>query len=167
MLVDGRFGSHVDWFASFSYLDATFETPFVVDAVNHPFAEDGTIAVARGDRLPLIPRHTWKAGSTWHFSRGLDLIGAVRGVSSSSYRGDEANLAPPLPGYTVADLSAAIDLGRGLSLELVVRNVANASYATFGTFGDAGEVLGSGFDDSRFLSPSEPRSHHIVVSWRH
>jgi hypothetical protein len=56
-------------------------------------------------------------------------------------------------------------VGRHLSLELSVRNVANAAYATFGTFGDATAVLGDAYRDPRFISPAEPRRLQLMLTF--
>jgi len=39
-----------------------------------------------------------------------------------------------------------------------VNNLSNEEYETFGLFGEANDVLGSGFEESRFLSPGAPRA---------
>jgi outer membrane receptor protein involved in Fe transport len=162
---DGRLPGGLGWFANVSLLEATFQDAFTVSSPNHPYAVDGELQVRPGDRLPLIPRQSWKAGLTWERPESLRLSAAMRHVSSAYFRGDEANTAPSLPSYTVADLSASVALGRRLSLELSVRNVANAAYATFGTFGDATEVLGDTYGDRRFISPAEPRRLQLMLAF--
>jgi iron complex outermembrane receptor protein len=163
--VDGRLSAGLGWFANGSLLDATFHDSFTVSAPNHPHAIDGELQVRRGDRLPLIPRRTLKGGLTWGAPDSLRLSAVVRHVSSAYFRGDEANTARPLASYTVADLSASVPLGRRLSFELSVRNVANAAYATFGTFGDATAILGDAYSDRRFISPAEPRRLQLMLAF--
>ena len=39
-----------------------------------------------------------------------------------------------------------------------MNNLLDEEYETFGLFGEPEEVLGEGFEDSRFLSPGAPRA---------
>ena len=60
--LNGRaFDDRLEWFASYAYIDATFQTPFTAPSANHPDAVDGEIRVEKGDRIP-VSRHTW---SNW------------------------------------------------------------------------------------------------------
>src|SRR5690606_7300652 len=58
----GTFGERASWFASYTWLDATFRGSLRVPSHHHPLAVDGEIAVERGDALPLIPKRLFKAG---------------------------------------------------------------------------------------------------------
>src|SRR5690606_37370795 len=58
-----------EWFAAYSFIDATFEDNFMVLSPNHDFANaDGEINVSRGDQIPGIPRHQLKTGADWHLN---------------------------------------------------------------------------------------------------
>ncbi|MGI9284964.1 MAG: TonB-dependent receptor, partial [Pseudomonadales bacterium] len=49
----------LDWFAAYSYIEATFEDDFMALSPEHDFANDaGEIAIEKGDRIPGIPEHT-------------------------------------------------------------------------------------------------------------
>lgn len=52
---DGGYG-RVNWFLSYSYVEATFRDPLLVNSPHHPLANaDGDIPVEEGDSVPGIP----------------------------------------------------------------------------------------------------------------
>ena len=157
LLLRGRLPRDGSWFASYSHLRATFRTGFLAPSANHPEAQEGEIAVAPGDRLPLLPEHTAKAGFELPLGKTV-LAASLLHVSNSYLRGDEANLLRPLPAYSRLDLHLSQPLGRRLVGFLEVDNVTDEKYATFGLLGNPGEVLEDAGDDPRFLSPGAPRS---------
>jgi iron complex outermembrane recepter protein len=162
LLAQGALPRGASWSMAYSYLDATFQTSFSAPAPNHPEAVDGEIPVRAGDRLPLLPRQTFKAG--------VELpVGAARIETHLLYesarylQGDEANLLKPLPGFFRLDLDLTHPLGRRLTGFLQVENLLNRKYATFGLLGDPGGVLGEDVTDPRFLSPADPRTFRMGV----
>lgn len=164
---DGRASQRVGWSASYAFLDAEFVTPFVVAAPNHPEAIDGEIAVEAGDDLPLVPRHIVKAAASLDWTPRIRIEGAIRTTSSQYLRGDEGNLAEPLPSYTVADARLRIAMPAGAALVIDVRNLFDTHYSTFGLFGDAEEVLGESEEvSSRFVTPTAPRAFTAAVHMR-
>jgi iron complex outermembrane recepter protein len=165
LIAGGSVARRSNWYASYSLIDATFRDTFSVASPHHPEAA-GAILVEPGDRIPQIPRHTAKGGITVQTSERTWLGVHVRSLSSSYYRGDEGNLAPALPGYTVVDLRSRFSIGRDLSLHLALHNATNTRYATFGTFGEADDILGDDYDDPRFVTPAAPRNVRIGVTWR-
>jgi hypothetical protein len=160
LLLQGTLPRGGSWSVAYSTLDATFRTPFSAPAPDHPDAVDGEIPVRRGDRLPLLPKQTFKAG-------GELALGRVRlGVSflyeSARYlQGDEANLLRPLGGFSRLGLDLSRPLGRHLAGFVEVDNLLDERYATFGLLGDPGDVLGAGVTDPRFLSPADPRTFRL------
>jgi outer membrane receptor protein involved in Fe transport len=153
----------VNWFASYTYLEATFRTDFAVPSPNNPAAVGGQVRVRTGDRLPLIPSRLLKAGARFSVNDKLTLGADVLASSGVYFRGDEGNDGRPLDGYAVVNARAEYAAADKLRVFLVVDNLFDREYETFGLFGDAEDVLGSGFDDRRFLSPSAPRAAWIGV----
>lgn len=152
-LADGR----VQWYANYTWLDATFLGDFTETSANHPGAdEDGVLQVRRGNALPGLSRHQLKAGLEWRlhagFSVGID--GEAR--SGVHLRGDEANLLGRTGGYTVFGLSARWQATLRLSLRLRVANLFDRRYENFGVLGEPDEVFPD-FEDPRFLGPGAPR----------
>jgi outer membrane receptor protein involved in Fe transport len=167
LAADGRMGAKVAWSAGYAFLDATFITPFVVAAPNHPEATDGEIAVEAGDRLPLVPRHLAKVSATIDLTQRFRVGASGRTVAEQFFRGDEANLAEPLPSYAVIDMRLDVRVGTSATIAFEVRNVFDAEHATFGVFGDAEDVLGEELEDSsRFITPAAPRTIAIGVKMR-
>ncbi|HEY4188217.1 MAG TPA: TonB-dependent receptor [Polyangia bacterium] len=159
----GGNGARLDWWAHYTYLDATFETPFAAPSQTHPDADMGSISVAKGAHLPSIPAHVGKLNAMYSSAFGLAVGAAVIANTSQFYRGDEANLLAPLPGYVVVNLMARYRITRLVSVHARVNNVFDANYSTFGVLGDPAEVLGPTFDNPRFRGPGAPRSAWLGV----
>lgn len=130
---------------SYAFTDATYRNPLIVSSPANPEADaDGTIAVARGDRLPGIPRYSvtisldyaGKLGRGRKWSIGGDLI-----ARSGLYLiGDEGNDTPRLPGYAVLNMRAGLEIVSGVILVAELRNALNRRYETFGAFSEVDEV---------------------------
>lgn len=157
---NGRVG-RVDWFASYTYLEATFETPITIASDHHPLAVDGEISVEKGDRLPGIPRNIFKAGATIAITPKLQLGGDLLYNSDRVLRGDESNQLDTVDGFTVVNLRGQYQFNKNLSAFIRVDNVFDEEYETFGVLGEPDEVLGDEFDDPRFLGPGAPRGGWI------
>lgn len=151
---------------SYALTDATYRAPLTLASPANPTAAaDGTIAVARGDRLPGIPRHSATlsidyAASRW--SIGGDLIAR----SGQRLVGDEGNDTPGLPGYAIVNLRGSVTILPGVSLFGEVRNAFNRHYATFGTFSEVDEIdlaEAPGASDPRAYGPGAPRRWYLGV----
>lgn len=143
---------------NYTFLDATFRTPFLAPSPNNPAADQsGNIRIRRGDRIPGLPEHTFK------FSLDADVIPqlsiGISGIYNSDrfFRGDEANLNDPVPGFWVFNLRGEYRFNRYVQLFIRVDNLFDKRYQTFGLFGEAERVLGDEFDNSRFVGPGAPR----------
>ncbi|HEX6993946.1 MAG TPA: TonB-dependent receptor [Gammaproteobacteria bacterium] len=159
----GDLGDRASWFASYTWLEATFRSPLVVPSHHHPLAVDGEIAVERGDRLPLIPDRLLKAGVTVNVTPRFSIGADVLSSGSMHLRGDEGNLVDRVDSYTIASLRGEYALGDTTRIFGSIDNVFDTDYETFGVFGDPEEVLGDEFDDPRFFSPGAPRAAWIGI----
>ena len=156
----------LDWFASYTQLQAEFRDSFFVMSPNNPAASDGEIEVRSGARIPSVPERILKAGTSIRVTNALRVDVDVAYQSNQYLRGDEANLTAPLAGYTVFNAAAEWTLGERLTLFAQIENVLGREYETFGLYGAADEVLGEGeFDDPRFLSPAPPRGVWVGFKW--
>ena len=154
----GAPGARVDWAATYTYLRATFDTPFTELSAAHPSAVGGVLDVPAGARLPSIPAHVAKVTVRWTSAFGVSL-GATAIASSGQYlRGDEANRLAPLGGYTIVNVVAACRITDVVSVHARVDNLMDARYATFGVLGNPAEGLGPAYDSPRFQSPGAPRA---------
>ena len=159
--LNGSITRSLQWFLNYTRLEATFDDPFVMSSPNNPESVNGEIQVSKGDRLPLIPQHLLKAGITWSPGNRVRLGVDVHANSDSFLRGDEGNDTSPIDGYAVLNAHGTLHINDHLQVFLSVANLLNSDYESFGLFGEADEVLGSEFDDTRFLSPGAPRAAWI------
>ena len=124
--------------ARYSYVDATFESPFTLFSPNNSSADAlGDIRVAPGNRMPGIPRQSLKLRGEYEFGRGA-AAGATLFMFSSQYaRGDENNQDHngAIAGYGLLSLDAHWQLARGWLLFATVDNVFDRRYATFAQLG--------------------------------
>jgi outer membrane receptor protein involved in Fe transport len=164
--LQGKLGP-LAWFANYTQLHAEFRDSFTVSSPHNPGAIDGEIQVGSGARLPGIPEHILKVGASVTLTRQLSADIDIAYQSSQYFRGDEANLTRPLPGYAVVNAALELALTDKFTLFAQLDNVLDRQYDTFGLYGAADEVLGdSSHDDPRFVSPAAPRSAWVGFKWR-
>jgi iron complex outermembrane recepter protein len=160
----------VNAYLQYSYLKATFRSAFLEPSPANPFQdENGNIQVSVGDELPLIPKTRVKLGADVALLPHWSVGGTLSYVGPSFYRGDEANLNPQLPGYTVASLRTSYQFGKHLQVFANIQNLFDRRYSTYGILGDptgvgapgvpADGVFGDPDVDPRFQSPSMPRAY--------
>jgi len=160
----------VSAYLQYSYLKATFRSALLEPSPANPFHDaNGNIQVNVGDGLPLLPKSRVKLGADVVVLPSWSVGGTVSSIGPSFYRGDEANLNPALPGYTVASLRTSYQLGKHVQLFANVQNLLDRHYSTFGILGNPTGVgapgvpvngeLGDSGVDPRFQSPAMPRSY--------
>jgi len=138
------------WRLTYSYVDATFQSSFVVNAASNSTADaDGNIVVRPGDRIPLIPQHTGRLVLDYEVNKRLDIGGNLVLASGSYLHGDENNanqaggtnaagafISPLgtgwLPGYAVVNLQGTYHVTKNAEVFARVANVLNRDYATAG-----------------------------------
>lgn len=145
-------------FAGYAFARATFQ---VGDVELFSIREEagGENEVEAGDRFPLVPAHTARAGARLALTEEVGLGIDARYTGERWLRGDEANEEAPLDPFVVADLRASWRFG-GWRIGGVVENVLDARYAAFGTFN---LNQGAGGALERFLTPAQPRTFRLVV----
>jgi iron complex outermembrane receptor protein len=143
-------------YASYNYIDATFQDTFTILSPGNPMAIDGVITVRPGNVIPLIPAHRVKAGAdyavTERWKVGADFIA----ISEQYYRGDENNLNPMLPAYWLLNLRTSYQVAKNVELFGLVQNVFNQRYYTFGTFFERDEIPFLNLNDPRTVIPGAP-----------
>ena len=162
-----RFG----WYASYGLVEATFESPLELpgsDEANDAATEDGSILVAPGDRLPGIPRHSFKAGIRQGITRAWDVALETMAASSRIFVGDEGNDQVELDGYGIVNLRTAYRFDAGVELFARIDNLFDARYATAGVLAELEVHLREVPDasDPRFIGPGPPRSAFAGVRVR-
>lgn len=159
---DNVFSSIDNWHlsANYTYLNARFLSPF--DTVN-PLNTAEAIVVNSGSKIPGIPEHIFKAAV------GVDLwqkfyVGVNGEYSGDRYlRGDEANRDNKLTGYWLFNATAEYKITKNFTVFGKLDNIFDKRYYSFGAYGQADEVLGSSYDNPRFVSPGMPRAGWIGV----
>jgi len=171
----------LQWRVAYSYVDATYQSQFVVSAESNSTADvNGDIVVRPGDRLPLIPRHTGRVVLDYAVTSNLEVGGNLILVSSSYLHGNENNAnqaggtngagdvimgTGTIPGYAVVNLQGTWHLGKSVELFARLVNVFDKEYATAGfltsnTFNPNGSFRPDPDDwtNENAVSPGTPRA---------
>jgi len=161
----------LDWYANYSWLQATFRSEACLLAANNSTrgttaectgaGQDDEILVRKGNHIPGLPEHSLKFGLAWHVTDWLRLGGDVQAFSSQYVRGNENNQHQSgsttdafgntrtydglgkIPGYAILNVNAEAKLGGGWQLFAKVNNVFDKRYATAGSLAENPFVGGS------------------------
>lgn len=184
--------------ASYTFLDATYRSPEVVGGSANSASDaaapglEGSIAILPGDRIPLIPRHLFKAGAEWRPAKQVSFTFDMTAVSSVYARGNENNLHRSDgvyflgPGttrpYALLNLGVEVRPTRRVTLFASVRNLLDRHYATAAQLGPtafdaSGRFVAQPFAgpasngalpllSSTFFAPGAPRSVQVGVRER-
>ena len=155
--------------AHYTFLDATYRSAETVDGSANSSNDgpapgfEGTIDIAKGDRIPLIPRHVFKAGvaidpSPWATLSADMIAGAgviARGNENGEHRADGVHYLAPgrTGGYAVVNLGAELRPAPQFTLYIQVGNVLNRAYATAAQLGATGFDANGGFVARPFATP--------------
>jgi iron complex outermembrane recepter protein len=150
-------------YASYNYLDATFQDTFTLASPGNPFAVDGLITVTPGNVMPSIPAHRVKAGFEYAVFDNWKVGADVIAVSGQYLRGDENNLNAMLPGYAVVNVNTKYQVNKHVEVFGLVRNLFNQRYYTFGTFFETNEVPFLNLTDPRTMGPGAPLAAYAGV----
>ena len=119
----------------------------------------------KGDRLPLLPEHLFKAGLAWTPTDEILLGLDIQANSDQYLRGDEGNDNGTIAGYAVLNAYGSYAFTGSFRVFFNINNVFDSEFETFGLFGEASDVLGDEFGDSRFLSPGAPRGAWVGIEY--
>lgn len=182
--------------AHYTWLDATYQSSETVDGSSNSSNStalagapgvDGTIAIAPGDRIPLIPRQLFKLSLDVPVTPALMVNGGLVATGSSLARGNENNghrpdgvyyLGPGYSaGYVVANLGVTLQLARHWQATIAIDNLFDTRYNTAAQLGAtgftaAGTYLARPFAanpdalrNATFYAPGAPRL--VAVSLRY
>ncbi len=124
--------------ANYSFIDATFQTPFTENSANNTTADaNGQIQVNPGNRIPGIPRHSFKARIGYAFTDMFFVGASLQAYSSQFARGNENNLdsQSTVAGYAVLNLNGRYEIIPGLELFARIDNLFDKKYANMGILG--------------------------------
>lgn len=139
--------------ANYTFLEATYQSNEVLNSVynlagDDPGEEDNTINVTPGNRIPLVPKHTFKTYVDYQLNKEWGTNLNIIGFSGSFVRGNENNNAQEngtIPGYVVVNYGVRYtpEMVKGLQVFGQVNNLLDEHYYTAGQFGAAGIANGS------------------------
>jgi outer membrane receptor for ferric coprogen and ferric-rhodotorulic acid len=178
--VGGKAGAF-HWRAAYSFVDATFQSSFLVNAESNSTADaDGNILVTPGDRIPLVPRSTARLVLDYDATESLNLGANIIYVSGSYLHGDENNANQGggtngegefiqgsgwLSGYTLVNLRGTYHISKHAEIFARIVNVMNENYATGGfltsnSFNPNGSLRTNPNDwtNENAVSPGAPRA---------
>ncbi len=134
--------------AGYSFVDATYQTAETIGGEGNSTNTNGTIQVAPGDRIPLIPQHTFKAYADIQAAPRLSIDVNLLGASGAFARGNENNahsadgtvyLGPgSSPAYAVVNAGARYTLTRQLQLIAQINNIFDRRYYSAAQLGPTG-----------------------------
>lgn len=159
----------LDWYATYTWLEATFEDDFRVLSPNHPDADgEGRLQVSGGNRIPGLPESIVKLGGDYRLGSALRIGAELIYNADQVLRGDEANTLDTVDSYTLVNLRAQYRLGTNVLLFARVTNLFDTDYESFGLLGEnPGEVLPQLTDDRPlFLGAGAPRAAWVGLRLR-
>ncbi|HEX7326501.1 MAG TPA: TonB-dependent receptor [Rhodanobacteraceae bacterium] len=173
--IGGQFG-RLQWQANYSYVRATFGSPFAEQAqANSSANADGVIDVRRGDRVPGIPRNILNAAAEYRLTPKWSIGGNLRAYSSQYATGDENNqdVHGPVPGYAVVDLDVHYRPLPRLSFFGQITNLFQRRYFVSGQLSDNVfdtperliDTTGPG-TSTLFVAPGAPRGYFVGLRYR-
>jgi iron complex outermembrane receptor protein len=153
--------------ASYSFLEATFQSHEVL-ASNSPAADDdGLIYVRPGNHLPLDPAHRATLSVDFAATHAWSIGADLRAQSDQYLVGDESNQEPKLPGFVTVDLRSSYKIGSHVELFAQIENLFDRRYYTYGAFTDLGGLPPNfHLSDPRAYSPSPGRRFAVGARLR-
>ena len=153
-------------YANYALIDATFQFNGTLSSPNNPLSDDGAIEVRKGNVVPLVPTHQFKAGFDYFITPDWQVGLYLQAFSSSYFRGDESNLNRKLPPYYVMNFQTKYQVTKNLEVFGLITNLTNNRYATFGTFAEPGAVAGNlRISDPRTTTLSQPFSVYAGIRY--
>lgn len=186
--LDGRI-AQLAFAVNYTWLDATFQSAETLNGEANSSNAGGHISVQAGDRLPLIPRHIFKAHADWQINRAWSLGMGMLAVSSSTARGNENGRhqadgtyfigSGHAAGYAIFDMSGKYRATPQLTVFAQINNVFDRNYATAAQLGATGFTADGNFiarpfaaagDNetvvhSTFYAPGAPRTVWVGVRY--
>lgn len=168
--VDARYtAGSIQLAAHYTFLDATYRSAETVDGSANSANEgpgpgfEGEIDIERGDRIPLVPRHIFKASLIWAVHKAVSINVDMSAVSGSIARGNENGAHEPdgtyylgrgrTAGYAVFNVGAEFRPSAAATLFVQVNNLFDTHYATAAQLGATGFDATGTFVSRPFAAP--------------
>lgn len=152
-------------YASYSWLDATYQFSGAVASPNNPKADaNGDVTVTRGKTIPLNPADTIRAGADLEVMENITLGAELAFNGSRYFDGDPSNVNAKLPPTVVVNLRAAWAITPAWQLFGTVDNLLDNRDALYGSYFDPGGISGlvtPALTDPRTLTLRQPISFQL------
>jgi len=152
-------------YASYSYLDATYQFTGTLASPNNPKADSsGNVTVTPGRRIPLNPSNNLRAGADAQVWEGISLGGQLVFTGSQYFDGDPSNLNAKLPSTVVVNLHATWQIDPNWQLFGTVDNLFDNRDALYGAYFDPSDTVGlvsPALSDPRTLTLRRPMSFQL------
>jgi iron complex outermembrane receptor protein len=152
-------------YASYSYLDATYQFSGALASPNNPDADDdGNVAVTPGRHIPLNPTHSIRAGGDVDVLEGWSVGAELSYTGSQYFDGDPANTNAKLPSTVVVNLRSSYALDNDWQLFGVIDNLFDNGDALYGTYfdpSDAAGLVSPALTDPRTLTLRQPITYEL------
>jgi iron complex outermembrane receptor protein len=157
-------------YASYSYLDATYQFTGALASPNNPKADaNGNVTVTPGRRIPLNPANTIRAGGDVELMEGVSLGGELAFTGSQVFDGDPSNVNARLPSTLVVNLRGAWAITPSWQLFGTVDNLFDNRDALYGTYFDPADTIGlvtPALGDPRTLTLRHPVTFQLGLQLR-
>ena len=157
-------------YASYSYLDATYQFSGTLASPNNPNADsNGNVTVTPGRRIPLNPADNLRAGGDVEVMDGIRLGGELAFTGSQYFDGDPSNLNAKLPATVVVNLRADWQIDPHWQLFGTVDNLFDNRDALYGAYFDPSNTAGlvtPALNDPRTLTLRQPVSFQLGLRLR-
>ncbi len=164
----GRFTAE-GWstYASYSFLNATYEFTGALASPNNPSAgSNGNVIVTPGRQIPMNPAHQFRVGGDGTILPGITIGGDLVFTGSRYYDGDHANQNRKLPSFWTVNIHAAYQITEQWQLFGLVNNLFDSHAASFGTYFNPEDTEGlysPDLADPRSITRIQPISFQIGV----
>jgi outer membrane receptor protein involved in Fe transport len=178
LALGGKAGG-LNWHLAYSFVDATFQSTFTVNAASNSTADvNGNILVTAGDRIPLVPRHTGRLVLDYELTHRWHVGGSLIAAAGSYLHGNENNANQAggtnatgayiegtgwIPGYVAVNLESSYQVGKHLTAFVHVVNLLDRQYSTAGFLTSSSFTASGAFipnpanwSNENAVSPAEP-----------
>jgi len=145
----------LNWYTSYGFVDATYQTTATL--VNAQSLPDN---VTPGSKIPSIPQSTFKMGCEYEVFHSWFIGSDLQYVASQFARGDDSNVNPQIPSYTLVNINARYVVTKNIEIYATGRNVLDNHYASFGQLG---QNFFQNNTNATFMGPGAPATGYAGV----
>ncbi len=180
--INGKVTDTFSWNAGYSYVRATYQSPFsIASEVNSSAIDtnaDGvvdTINIARGDYMPGIPKHQFKLRGEWqalpNWTIGTNMVAFSSQYAFGNENNNHEGEGAKAHGYTIFNMDTRYTFGKsGWQAFARVNNVFDKKYYSAAMLGESFFTPDGAFDDGEnhfqpLYSPGAPRAGWVGLRY--